>query len=57
MDFQTFRISGWALDILPDCSKSSNKTSAESRTQGISAPIFHTAEDLDIQVGEPSRSK
>ncbi|MDF1566692.1 MAG: hypothetical protein P1P77_01590 [Spirochaetaceae bacterium] len=54
MDFQTFNISGWVLDVPPDGSKTSNKTSAETRHRGISAPIFHAAEDSDVQVVQTS---
>jgi len=57
MDFQTFNISIWALDVPGDGSKTSNKSTTETRHRGISVPIFHAAEDTDVRVGQTSGSK
>ena len=57
MDFQTFNISIWALDVPGDGSKTSNKSATETRHRGISVPIFHAVEDTDVQVGQTSGSK
>jgi hypothetical protein len=57
MDFQAFNISIWALDVPGNGFKTSNKSATETRHRGISAPIFHAAEDSDDQVGRTSGSK
>jgi len=57
MDFQTFNISTWAIEVPGDGSKTSNKSATETRHRGISVPIFPAAEDTDVQVGQTSGSK